>query len=171
MKTDGYESDKNQPFIVPDIGRPSWVIHAFASENGKGKWDRSPSSVIWSPDGQSPVYFVAEDHGRGCLYTSDFTTEPGLTLPEKIVKGGSISDVQVLKNGDLFISSTSLIDNSLYSVLPISARSRGRLFALSDWNNESTLSTDYVSSMTKNGAMFGLSRKQIDEIHLAERKG
>ena len=48
MRTDGYESDKNQIFYVPDVKRPSWVVHAFASADGKGKWDRSPGSIVWS---------------------------------------------------------------------------------------------------------------------------
>jgi dipeptidyl aminopeptidase/acylaminoacyl peptidase len=164
MKTDGYESDKNQIFIIPDIRRPSWVIHALASKDGKGSWDRSPQAIIWNPDEGGPLYLIAEDHGRGCLFQAELYKEgPGLSQPKMIVKGGSISDVQPLKNGDLFISSTSLIDNSLYSLLPLTAREH--IYTLPDDITAESLTTKFISSSTKNGAMFGLTRRQIDEVH------
>ncbi|ORY09450.1 dipeptidyl-peptidase-like protein V precursor [Clohesyomyces aquaticus] len=166
MKTDGYESDKNQIFIIPDISRPSWVIHALASEDGKGAWDRSPSTIIWSSDGESPLYLLAEDHGRGCLFSASFLEHGGLKEPKIIAKGGSIIDTQTLENGDLFLSSTSLIDNSLYSILEISSQKEDVVYTLPDDHfSSNATTTKYVSSQTKNGAMFGLSRKQIDEIH------
>jgi dipeptidyl aminopeptidase/acylaminoacyl peptidase len=166
MKKDGYESDKNHVFYVPDIRRPSWVVHVFASEDGKG-WDRSPSSITFSPDGKSTLYFVAEEHGRGCLFASEFIKGPGLSEPKMIIKGGAISNVQPLKNGDLFISSTSLIDSSLYSLLPIATQGDGQIYSLPDDTTtaNSTTTTKYISSQTKNGAMFGLTRQQIDEVH------
>ncbi|KAF2468244.1 dipeptidyl-peptidase-like protein V precursor [Lindgomyces ingoldianus] len=166
MKKDGYESDKNHIFIIPDISRPSWVVHALASEDGKGSWDRSPSSIIWSPDRESPLYLLAEDHGRVCLFAADFKAHGGLADPEMIVKGGSIIDVQALGSGDLFFSSTSLIDNSLYSILPLQSRKQEIVYSLpDDYFSSNATSTKYISSQSKNGAMFGLSRKQIDEIH------
>ncbi|KAF2799106.1 dipeptidyl-peptidase-like protein V precursor [Melanomma pulvis-pyrius CBS 109.77] len=164
MKTDTYESDKNQVFIIPDISRPSWVIHAYASEDGKGSWDRSPQSIIWSTDVLSRLYFLAEEHGRVCLFASNFTDRPGLSPPKLLVKGGAITNVQSLKGGDLFISSTSLIDNSLYSLLTLSSQNRECVFSLPD-DPSNTETTKYISSQSKNGAMFGLSRKQIDEVH------
>jgi dipeptidyl aminopeptidase/acylaminoacyl peptidase len=86
MKTDGYESDKNQIFYVPDIRTSSWVVHALPSEDGRGDWNRSPSSVIWSRDAQT-LYLVAEDWGRGCLYASHFTKNlSGITEPYMVVK-------------------------------------------------------------------------------------
>lgn len=185
MKTDGYESDKNQVFYVPDISRPSWVVHPYASDDGKGIWNRSPSTIIWSPNtksNQPHLYFLAEDHGRGCLFTSYFLEKgPGLTPPKLLLKGGSITDVRPLKNGDLFISSTSLIDNSLYSLLPFTSQSQGANTEYDlpgDFENYCAIdrrdrndaviqpsSIVYISSQSKSGAMFGLSRRQIDEVH------
>ncbi|KAF2270627.1 dipeptidyl-peptidase-like protein V precursor [Lojkania enalia] len=165
MERDGYESDKNQIFIVPDVKTPSRVIYALPSADGKGLWDRSPSSIIWSPDGKSPLYLVAEDHGRGCLFAANFSSF-GLSEPKMIVRGGSITDIKPLKNGDLFISSTSLIDNSQYSLLPVTTRNDGEVYSLPESDGYSNLSaTKYISSQSKSGAMFGLSRKQIDEVH------
>jgi hypothetical protein len=88
MKKDGYEADKNQVFIIPDYQTPAWVSHLWASEDGKGAWDRSPQSVVWGKNGQ--IYFTAEDNGRVDLFTG-LTNSPGGPLPSKLVKGGAIS--------------------------------------------------------------------------------
>ncbi|KAF2199645.1 hypothetical protein GQ43DRAFT_482295 [Delitschia confertaspora ATCC 74209] len=148
MRRDGYEADKNQLFIIPDIRNSSWVIHALASEDGKGRWDRSPQAVVWSHNGESPLYFVAEDHGRTCLFSFEFSAGGGLTMPEMIVRGGAISDVRTLETGDLFISSSSLIDSSVYSLY-------------STLNKQQQL----ISSLSKEGLRFGLSHKQVSEVY------
>ncbi|KAH7123767.1 dipeptidyl-peptidase-like protein V precursor [Dendryphion nanum] len=164
MKKDGYESDKNQIFIIPDIKRPSWVIHALASEDGKGSWDRSPGAIIWGRDGESALFFIAEEHGRGGLFSSNWEG-PGITLPKLIVKGGNINSVEPIKDGGLFISSSSLIDNSMYSILPAKSSLLGRVFSIPDGHTEDKLTTRHISSQTKNGSSLGLSRRQVDEIH------
>ncbi|KAF2739293.1 dipeptidyl-peptidase 5 precursor [Polyplosphaeria fusca] len=164
MKTDGYESDKNQIFYIPDINTSSWVVHAFPSDDGKGDWDHSPSSIIWSPDAQV-LYFVAEDWGRHCLYASTFTSGlPGLTEPQMVVKGGTVSTVSPLKNGDLFISSNSLIDNSVYSLLPVSTRGDGFIYSTPCGCSNSIKQTRYISSNSKHGTSFGLKRSQVSDV-------
>ncbi|OCK81023.1 dipeptidyl-peptidase-like protein V precursor [Lepidopterella palustris CBS 459.81] len=145
MRQDGYESDKNQIFIIPDIQRPSWVIHVLASEDGKGKWDHSPQSMVWSVDGKA-LYILAEEKGRVCLYSLPSNVLPAASLPELIMNSGAISDVHPLHNGDIFISSSSLIDNSIYHI--------------TDRNQNHTM----ISSFSRDGSMFGLSRKQVSEI-------
>ncbi|KAL5116954.1 hypothetical protein ACEQ8H_005172 [Pleosporales sp. CAS-2024a] len=182
MKTDGYESDKNQLFIIHDYSKLS-VTPVYATKDGKGKWDRSPQSVIWSEDDWH-LYFLAEEHGRGCLFSAGPPTAENVDfpLPSLLVKGGSISAAAVLSNGDIFLSSTSLIENSLYSVVPLSARKSRTLKDHTKANNytetytlplddrpinenSENLTTKYISSMSRSGSMFGLSRAQIDEIH------
>jgi hypothetical protein len=88
MQTDGYESDKNHVFVVPDYRTPAWVNHLWGSSNGKGLWDRSPQSVTWGLKGQ--LYLTAEENGRVDLFTAVVDT-PGGQLPTKLVKGGAIS--------------------------------------------------------------------------------
>lgn len=172
MKTDGYESDKNQAFIIHNYNKPSQLTSLFASEDGKGRWDRSPQSIAWSPNDWH-LYVTAEEHGRGNLYQAGppkpgDDTEP---LPSLLVKGGTISAVQVLSSGDIFVTSTSLIENSLYSVVPTSERSNQTdtyTLPIDDRPYDSRpefLTTKYISSNTRSGSMFGLSRHQIDEIH------
>ncbi|EAT88135.2 hypothetical protein SNOG_04375 [Parastagonospora nodorum SN15] len=172
MKTDGYESDKNQPFIIHDYTNPSELTPIFASKDGKGKWDRSPQSITWSKDDWH-LYFLAEEHGRGCLFSAGPPTakDADSPLPSLLVKGGTIGAATVLSNGDLFLTSTSLIENSLYSAVPLSARKgRNDTYTLPiddrpfDANPDS-LTTKYVSSSSRSGSMFGLSRAQVDEIH------
>jgi dipeptidyl aminopeptidase/acylaminoacyl peptidase len=70
-----------------------------------------------------------------------------------------------------FLTSTSLIENSLYSTVPLSARkgqSDTYTLPIDDRPYDSkpeSLTTKYVSSNTRSGSMFGLSRAQVDEIH------
>ncbi|KAF1836694.1 dipeptidyl-peptidase-like protein V precursor [Decorospora gaudefroyi] len=171
MKTDGYESDKNQPFILHDYKNPSQVTPLYATEDCKGKWDRSPQSIAWSPDDWR-LYFTAEAQGRGNLYSAGPPRPSDETehLPSLLVKGGTIGAVQVLENGDIFVTSTSLIDNSLYSIVPLSARPDSTdvyTLPIDDRpydSNPDCLTTKYISSNTRSGSMFGLSRHQIDEI-------
>ncbi|KAF1959314.1 dipeptidyl-peptidase-like protein V precursor [Byssothecium circinans] len=174
MKTDGYESDKNQVFIVPDYLTPGWVIHLFAGNNGKGIWDKSPQSITWG--GNDTLYFTAEKEGRVNLFASNSRPFQGgefQSVPVQLVKGGSINSVKVLKSGEIFLSSTSLIDNSLYSIVPADHKKQtlsGHLhFTLpidehTQKAKSSQLVTKYVSSNTRSGAMFGLSQDQISEI-------
>ena len=173
MKTDGYESDKNQPFIIHDYQKPSQLIQVFASDDGKGKWDRSPQSITWSPDDWQ-MYFTAEEHGRMNLYRAgppkpdDSASDS--ELPSLLVKGGSIIDVKVLRSGDLFLTSTSLTENSLYSLVFLNESTQKQAYslpvddrAIDSQTNDPT--TKYVSSISRSGSMFGLSRRQIDEVH------
>jgi dipeptidyl aminopeptidase/acylaminoacyl peptidase len=172
MKTDGYESDKNQPFIMHDYTKPSELTPIFATKDCKGKWDRSPQSIAWSLDDWH-MYFIAEEHGRGSLFSAGPPTssDQDSPLPSLLVKGGNITGATVLAGGDIFLTSTSLIENSLYSTVPLSARKgQSDTFTLPiddrpyDSKPES-LTTKYVSSNTRSGSMFGLSRAQVDEIH------
>jgi dipeptidyl aminopeptidase/acylaminoacyl peptidase len=172
MKTDGYESDKNQPFIIHDYTKPSQLTPILASDDGKGKWDRSPQFIAWSPDDWH-MYFLAEEHGRGSLFRAGPPTskDAGSPLPSLLVKGGTISAASVLKNGDIFLTSTSLVENSLYSLVPITSHKSLDLtytLPIDDRPYDSepdNMTTKYISSNTHSGSLFGLSRQQVEEVH------
>lgn len=170
MRTDGYESDKNQPFIIHDYNKLWNVTLLYATKDGKGKWDRSPQSISWSPNDWH-MYFTAEEHGRGSLFHAGPPKRPGedSPLPTILVKGGNVADVKVLTTGDLFITSNSLIENSLYSFVPVSDSKNHEItydLPISENVSESSNSTTrYISSNTRSGSLFGLSRSQISEIH------
>lgn len=170
MRTDGYESDKNQVFVIPDYERPGYVIHEWATSDGKGAWDRSPQSIRWGVD--STLYFIAEETGRVDLFSAK-ASAAGNPLPTLLVKGGAISSATVLKNNAIFLSSTSLIENSLYSLVPanhaIETAGGYKHYTLPTddrphHSNSAKLTTVYISSNTRSGSMFGLSRRQIGEI-------
>jgi dipeptidyl aminopeptidase/acylaminoacyl peptidase len=126
MNTDGYESDKNQPFIIHDYKNPSQVTLLYAAEDGKGKWDRSPQSINWSPDDWH-LYFAAESDGRANVYSAGppRSKDDKEYLPSLLVRGGSIDSIDVLKNGDIFLTSTSFVEDCLYSLVPLSKRPHG----------------------------------------------
>lgn len=176
MRTDGYESDKNQVCYVDDLNDLNEVVVLFGTASGKGKWDRSPSRVLFGRD-TSTLLLLAEEHGRGNLYVTGVGSQrPTVSGPIMIVRGGSIGDVHALNNGDLFLSSSSLIDSSIWSLLKSATIERVLGLELSYAQRRPALhtpdglmsddrTTKLLSSLSRNGSMFGLSRKQVDEIH------
>jgi dipeptidyl aminopeptidase/acylaminoacyl peptidase len=159
QKIDGYESDKNRIVIFPNVvgnstqSTSAQGVELLRSDDGKGLWDRSPSSAMWSVDGSS-LLVQAEDKGSGCLFEIPFypPSAPGHDpmKPRKLTSKGYISDVvPVSSNSDkLFISGTSLVDNSIYYILD---PSRPKNITI-------------VSSATHSGNLFGLSESQVSSI-------
>ena len=148
MKRNGYESDKNRIVHVPDLSKLSDTIEIMKSSGGEGSWDRSPSSVTFSGDGKC-LYLQAEDKGRGLLYRLDLSATQG-DLPEPLTDSGYISDIRPLSanSTELFISRTNLVDNSLYEILDPASPSEVKL----------------VSSNSRNGSSFSLSKDQVSDI-------
>ena len=145
MRTDGYESDKNQ--IVVYEGLDGLSEAKFTVLHGTEGWDRSPSSIMFTQDGKSLLLQV-EDTGRGCLFKIDLE-DPGHD-PKKLTSTGYINDIAYAAVGSdkLFISSTNLVDNKVYTLLDPDAPDDAIT----------------VSTSTKDGAMFGLSPTQVEEI-------
>ena len=151
MKEDGYESDKNRLIFVPDVNQLSTAFEVFKSEDGKGLWDRSPSAASWSADG-SRLYLQAEEDGKDILFLLNVpsqTTKPD-DLPKALTHTGSVADVRPLAADSplLFLSSSNLVDNSVYTVLDPSNPSKAQ----------------QISSNSRNGTSFGLSQEQISDI-------
>lgn len=147
-RQNGYEADKNQLFVIPDIRRPSWIESLYSTRDSIGRWDRSPGDIAWSPDGQT-LYVTAEDEGAEAIYSLPASAVTAVDLPQRIMRKGSVSNVNVLKNGKLFVSTSSLVDNSAYYILDLSiVPSSPRL----------------LCSNSDSGAKFGLSANQVSEI-------
>ncbi|MCJ1477519.1 hypothetical protein MMC13_006191 [Lambiella insularis] len=148
MKKNGYEADRNRLLLIPDVSKLSTVIEVLRSDDGTGNWDRSPSSVMWSNDGQA-LYLTAEEKGKTLLFKVDVPTSSRETnkMPEKLTSTGSISSVLPLSTSSvhLFLSSSSLVDSSIYMTL--------------DPANPSSLKQ--ISSLTHNGSSLGLSTSQV----------
>lgn len=143
MVEDGYESDKRQIFLMPDIAELT-VQTLFATANSKGAWDSSPSGIIWSNKGDE-LYLIAEDHGRSGIFLLSIY-EP---VPPRLIRSEeAISSIRALKDGSLFVSGSSLVDNSIYYIL----------------STGESISVNRVSSHSHAGKKFGLSSKQVSEI-------
>jgi dipeptidyl aminopeptidase/acylaminoacyl peptidase len=159
QKTDGYESDKNRIviFLNVDVSDKQAAmapgIELLQSDDGKGAWDRSPSSVAWSVDGAS-LFVQAEEEGSGCLFEIPFEppSRPGRqpVTPRKLTSKGYVTDIfPAAANSDkLFVSGTSLVDSSVYYILDPSRPE----------------DTTLISSATQAGNLFGLSESQVSSI-------
>jgi dipeptidyl aminopeptidase/acylaminoacyl peptidase len=147
MRSIQYESDKPRLLIVPDITDLTNVQEFYETEDGEGGWDLRPESITFSQDG-SELYVTAEENGRGKLFKLPASPRYATNLPQALVNNGTVTDTKVLPDGKLFISSNSLVDNSVYSVL--------------DPKEPSGSST--ISSNSKSGKTFGLSQDQVDEF-------
>lgn len=151
MKKNGYESDKNRIILIPNIRKSSTAIELLKSSDGKGLWDRSPSVISWSQDGKR-LYLQAEENGKGLLFQLDISSD--LTevnqLPRPLTDAGYVSDVRPLSatSSSLFVSSTDLVDNSFYTIINPSTPRDSRL----------------ISSNSRNGTSFGLSKNQVSDI-------
>lgn len=152
MKQDGYESDKNRIVLVQDLfGDTPEVAEIFATANGAGEWDRSPSSITWAHD-DSLLYIQAPDVGREILFQLSFdgsktASEHRTNRLVRLTDCGSVSSV-VSRQSGVFISSSSLVESSVYSVI----------------TSRNGFETTVLSSNSRGGASFGLSLSQVDEI-------
>lgn len=150
MKEDGYESDKNRILYIPNPWNGE-IIEVFASANDQGQWVLSPSAISFASDDKSLLVQV-EENGRGVLYQLPLDdirhSTPGVL--KKLTHSGYVADVAPagIKTSKLFVSSSSLIDNSMYTII----------------DPENPTDVHLVSSCSRGGAGFGLSEGQIDEI-------
>jgi len=150
MKSIQYESDKPRLLLVPDITDLSNVQEFYETKDGEGGWDLRPESITWSTDGEV-LYVTAEENGRGKLFKLPASPRHARDLPTSIVNDGTVTDVKILPDNKLFVSSNSLVDNSIYSVL----------------NPAKPSEQSTISSNSKSGKAFGLSQDQVDEFWYA----
>jgi dipeptidyl aminopeptidase/acylaminoacyl peptidase len=147
MKDIRYEADKQRLLIVPDIADLSNVQEFYETADGNGAWDLRPDAITFSNDG-SELYVTAEENGHVKLFKLPASPRHATKFPEAIVSDGSVLSANTLPDGKLLVSSNSLVENSAYSVV--------------DPKNPSI--TALVSSSSKSGRAFGLSRNQVDEF-------
>lgn len=150
MREDGYESDKNRILYVPNPWNGD-MIEIFQSDDGEGLWDLSPSAVSFAYDDKSLLLHV-EEVGRGVLYQLPLenvnTIKPDSL--KRLTRSGYVNDAvpAAAKSPKLFVSSSSLVDNSLWTIV--------------DPAHPETV--QLVSSNGRGGNAFGLSPSQVDEI-------
>ncbi|KAI8965948.1 dipeptidyl peptidase [Daldinia sp. FL1419] len=148
MRNRQYESDKWRLLLIPDIKDLSNVQEFYKTDDGEGGWDLRPEAIVWSNDDKE-LYVTAEKEGRQLLFKLPSSPLEAKELPQALTKDGSVTDFRLLSQSDnnLFVTSTSLIDNSSYTIV-----------------NPSTTDQHLISSSSKEGKSFGLSKTQVDEF-------
>ena len=150
MRENGYESDKNRIVVDFDVRNPAATAKVLESDHQERSWDRSPSSVSWSND-EKTLFLIAEDKGVTKLFQLQIPVDSGVSaLPEPLTQAGTVSDIQSLgtNSSHLFLSGSSLVDDSFYSILDLAGSAKAKV----------------ISSNSHNGAFFGLSQDQVSEI-------
>ncbi|KAL2369803.1 dipeptidyl-peptidase 5 [Blastomyces gilchristii SLH14081] len=107
MEERNYESDRRIVYIATlDGGR----IVSLAS-----KWDRSPDSLKWTPDGKT-LYMSVEDRARGRLFT--LPTDAGADyVPENFTDHGIVRAYHFLKDStSVLTTATTLWSNAIYTI-------------------------------------------------------
>ncbi|KAI9719241.1 MAG: hypothetical protein M1812_003571 [Candelaria pacifica] len=153
MEQNGYESDRNRIILIEDLTKSSSAIEISVIPLDDTPRSLSPSSILWG-NGHW-LYLQYENEGRVCLFRIPARpNEKGSwVLVEVQTPQGSVSDVRPAAAGSdyLFVSSTSLVDSSTYSITNPS-----RVGGLQK----------VISSSTKGGSVFGLSyEKQVSDIY------
>lgn len=179
MVEDGYESDKNHiihaSFHHNAAGDSSpkfdvKVIGPYSSIGGIGKpdaspfWQLSPSSITWSPDSEI-LYVEAEYQGAGCLWAVPLWTGESVPVRQLTNKGYIMEAIPVPQTPYLLISSNSLIDNSVYTLVNPHEVDVPSIKPPSSDSNSFTASTRTIlheASFMHN--QFGLSPSQVDSI-------
>lgn len=164
MRKNRYEADKNQIFVVLDIMASRLeVVRAFgAGEHSplEGTWDLSPSSVCFAADGESLVV-VAEEQGCGRVFFvrgEDVATGTGEQRP--LTRSGTAADVRCLVDGRVFVSGSSMVDDSWYikiedPTVEITGVQLSRILAQEPL---------WFHSNSDKGERHGLHRSQISSI-------
>ncbi|KAI1166935.1 prolyl oligopeptidase [Nemania serpens] len=148
MRHKQYESDKTRLMLIPDIEDLSNVQEFYKTDDDEGGWDLRPDSIVWSND-DTELYVSAEQEGRQLVFKLPSSPIDARELPKPLTGEGSVGAISNLSSSDgrLLLTSTSLVDNSSYSIL--------------DPSSEDKI---LVSSASKEGKTLGLSRSQFDEF-------
>jgi dipeptidyl aminopeptidase/acylaminoacyl peptidase len=158
MRSRQYESDKPRLVLLRDVNAERLVAEEFyPSEDGEGMWDARPDGVLWGRDDKT-VFVTAGEKGCEKVWKVPADLEEAKkTLPVPLTgEGGSIRAMAVLDDGEtekggsglLLVSGSSLVDSSFYSILD--PETFGRQVV--------------VSSASKDGRAFGLSRAQVGSV-------
>ncbi|KAI9830798.1 MAG: hypothetical protein M1826_004432 [Phylliscum demangeonii] len=152
MRDMAYESDKFRVVVLRDVTRPTSAVEVFPSDDGRGRWDRSPQTVQWSPDGRWLI-LKAEEHGRARLYLMPSDPSEVGDLPAAIASArpGSVSAAYPLAHGSsrLLVSSSSFIHDSVWAVV--------------DPLERSSVPAP-LSSRNRDGGLFGLRAAQVSKL-------
>ncbi|KAK5120402.1 hypothetical protein LTR85_006341 [Meristemomyces frigidus] len=164
MKKNGYEADRNVMFVTSSLSGQSNLQAQevledqksyIAQEGYKGLWDRSPQSISFSADGES-LLATAEELGHGRLFEirMHLSTPLGREI-RQLTDHGYVSGAVPLRDGRIFVSGSSLVDNSWYAIVDARADPNASVSgSLTTWSH----------SNSTEGSKFGLRKKQVSSI-------
>ncbi|KAK4549991.1 hypothetical protein LTR36_002958 [Oleoguttula mirabilis] len=163
MAKNGYEADRNVMFIASVSGGRSELEAQTVLQDHKGDlvqegyhglWDRSPQAISFSADGEF-LLATAEELGHGRLF--DIRLHPSAPLGREIrqlTDRGYVSSAIPLRDGRVFVSGSSLVDNSWYAIVDARSATSPSPDALTTWSH----------SNSTEGSKFGLRKKQVSSI-------
>lgn len=169
MRSKQYESDKPRLLLIPDITDLSNhpVQEFYATSDGQGGWDSRPESIIWSAD-DTKLYVTAEHFARTLIWELPSSPSEATSLPSPVkTTDGSVSDFRLLHSSSsssggggkpsdrLFVTSSSLTDNSCYTLVDPASHTFSILSSNSKQGKTFGLSRDSVSSITFKGGAGG----------------
>lgn len=163
MAKNGYEADRNVIFVIPSLsGQPDLEAQAVlkdqqyhdATADYVGFWDRSAQSITFSANGES-ILVTAEEQGHGRL----FEIRMHLSAPagrdiRQLTQHGYVSGAVPLNDGQVFVSGSSLVDNSWYATVDPRSWTTSRFGAPTTWSHSNSIE----------GSKFGLRKKQVSSI-------
>ncbi|KAL4993435.1 Alpha/Beta hydrolase protein [Aspergillus recurvatus] len=119
QKQDGYAADKNRVIVVTDNQKGSYR-EIFASADGKGQWDLSPSRVSFAADGT--LLLNVEKGGRRALYQLGRADE---------ATPADLKGIQPLHSpSESVVNATSVSEKSSRILVTCESFIRGRQFML-----------------------------------------
>ncbi|OJD21025.1 hypothetical protein ACJ73_07638 [Blastomyces percursus] len=153
MREDGYESDKNRIIIVPGVfdwrAEQPQPVEIFANTDGSGSWNLSPSSLTWG-ENDSDIFVRVEDTGCGTVFRLPLTdyTKASTNHMSKLTHSGYVTSVAPASS-KLFITSTSFVENSAFSVFDLTKPSQ---------------QPKLICSGSRHGAALGLFPEQVSDV-------
>ena len=153
MRKNGYEADKNEIFVIWNLNSDLATKRAFAARDEEtGSWDRSPSSLCFTADGNG-LLATTEEYGTAKVVLLNANLAEPADL-RTLTTYGYVNDVQPLSDGRVFVSGSTLVDNSFYAILDPSPEKAGSQGRMTTWTN----------SNSNDGTKFGLKSGQVSSI-------
>ncbi|KAI1394031.1 prolyl oligopeptidase [Hypoxylon trugodes] len=153
----GFNRLGKHPRFSPDGNEIALIIGSMMKMSDRVFVIPIRDSVEFSPDGLA-LFVTADDHGRVALYKLSLLFDPfgsgsnSNASPISLLRSnGSVESFFLLRRGnaeELLVSSSSLLESSLYHIISTDEERIPRV----------------VLSATQNGALFGLSPRQISQI-------
>ncbi|KAL2822253.1 Alpha/Beta hydrolase protein [Aspergillus cavernicola] len=150
QKQDGSAADKNQIIFITDPQSGTYK-EIFASADGKGQWDLSPSGVSFASDGK--LLLKVDERGQRVLYQLDPTTWPNEPTPEDLKR---VEPLFLPRNS--LVEATAVSEKSSRVLVTCDSFIHGRKFILKD------LVTGSTRDLSLDIPRFGLSENQIDQV-------